>query len=252
MKRRSPPYPGIDLESAIEKCRLLEHTLGSNEGANREILAMSMGYTSVNGSAIVTISALFQYELLERHSLGMSSLSPLAMQIITAENEEEELKALKKAALNPTIFEEMYLVLPKFSELNIGTGLGEFLESKGYTESATSAVIQSFMKTIKYARLTSENVLDVFKRSYRSTMPTSFTPRDAIRRHHPSRSESIRRADEFSDWVRLVVRDGFTFRIMTKEARNPTKEQLIDLVELLNMVSKHTKSGNMNADVATA
>lgn len=63
-RSRSPRYPNINLQDAIEKVRVIyqrEHI----HKVNREVIAKDLGYAGINGASASIISSIKQFGLLE-------------------------------------------------------------------------------------------------------------------------------------------------------------------------------------------
>src|SRR2546425_830513 len=103
-RQRSPSYPGIGLETAIERARELYKQEGRNAAPNDAILG-HWGYKPRTGPGLVTIAALKRFGLLDSEGSGKSRLSNLALRIILDEREDSPDRdaAIKQAALTPSI-----------------------------------------------------------------------------------------------------------------------------------------------------
>src|SRR5437870_2499127 len=108
-RRRSPSYPAIDLESAIERARELYAREGRNTAPNEAIME-HMGYSAKSGPGFGVLGALKRFGLLRAEGSGKSRLSDLALRIILDEREDssERDKAVKEAALAPAIHREIW------------------------------------------------------------------------------------------------------------------------------------------------
>src|SRR5690349_12858194 len=102
---RSPNYPALSLREAIEKIHLVyraQHT----HGAPREVVVKGMGYTGLNGASSTAVSALSKYGLLTREGEEWR-VSDRAMCIIAPHSAEEKAQALRDAATEPQLFNEI-------------------------------------------------------------------------------------------------------------------------------------------------
>jgi hypothetical protein len=152
-RQRSPSYPGIGLEAALERARSLYGEEGRNAAPNDAIL-QHWGYAPRSGPGLVTIAALKRFGLLVSEGSGKSRLSNLALSIILDEREDspERDEAIKQAALMPRIHKELW---DKYQwQLPSDATLRHFLRlDKGFTDSAADELIRQFRETISFAQL---------------------------------------------------------------------------------------------------
>jgi hypothetical protein len=152
-RRRSPSYPAIDLEAAIDRALALYRAEGRNVAPNDAILA-HWGYSPKSGPGFGTLGALKRFGLLQAEGPGKSRLSDLALRIILDDREQspEYDEALKEAALTPKIHREIW---EKYQDgLPSDATLRHFLRfDKGFTDSAADELIAQFRKTVSFANL---------------------------------------------------------------------------------------------------
>ena len=146
---RSPNYPALSLSEAVQRAQLVFDKQNLH-GAPRDVLAVSMGYNSLNGASATAISALVKYGLLDGRADDIR-LSERAKRILFADNDSEKVEALREAAVEPTLFREL-------SEKFPGTApsddvLRNYLLRKGFGPGAVSAVIRCYRETLDFARL---------------------------------------------------------------------------------------------------
>lgn len=153
-RQRSPSYPGIGLEAALERARSLYGEEGRNAAPNEAIL-QHWGYAPRSGPGLVTIAALKRFGLLASEGVGKSRLSNLALSVILDEREvsPERDEAIKQAALMPRIHKELW---DKYEgQLPSDATLRHFLRlEKGFTDSAADELIRQFRETVSFAQLT--------------------------------------------------------------------------------------------------
>lgn len=160
-RQRSPSYPGIGLEAALDRARTLYEHEGRNAAPNEAILD-HWGYAPRSGPGLVAIAALKRFGLLDSEGKGHSRLSNLALRILLDEREDspERDEAVKQAALLPSIHRELW---DKYQgQLPSDATLRHFLRlEKGFTDAAASDLIRQFRDTISFANLTAGDELSV-------------------------------------------------------------------------------------------
>lgn len=157
-KERSRAYPVMPVDEAIVRITNLNENLGIKGQYNRETIAIGMGYTGLNGASARTIAALTQYGLLDREK-DQYRLSATARKYLIPNGDEDQVEAVKAAALSPTLFSEIYhafrgQVIPK--QL-VNRLINEF----GIQQKAAPDVERIFKETMKTAGiLQNNNILD--------------------------------------------------------------------------------------------
>src|SRR6266404_1422361 len=111
-KARSPSYPGIDLETALQRARMLYERERTNAALVDAILH-HWGYKPNSGAALVHLAALKKFGLLQDEGSGKSRrgrLTPLALDIILDERDDSPDRAasIARAALEPTVHAELW------------------------------------------------------------------------------------------------------------------------------------------------
>jgi hypothetical protein len=148
---RSPSYPGIPLEAAIERARIL----WEREKRNAAPVALIMkhwGYNNpTSGTAAVNFAALKKFGLIVDEGSGISRparLTDLALEILL---NPEPAEAIRRAALNPPIHREFW------TEYGVALPSDEALKwtliQRGFTSSGASEFIREYRDTIAYAEL---------------------------------------------------------------------------------------------------
>lgn len=155
-KGRSPSYPGVDLEQAIERAR----TLYQAERRNRVPVQTALhdwGYKSLTGVGAVVLAALKKFGLLEDEGSGDARhvrLTDLAMRILQdgRESSAERDAAIREAALTPSIHRQLWDEyggeLPSDDNLRF-----KLLRERAFTESGVADFIPEFRRTIAFANL---------------------------------------------------------------------------------------------------
>ena len=163
-KHRSPAYPFLGLESAIEKARQVYEKERTHH-ASVPVMAGHWGFKAKSSGGLQTAAALKQYGLLEE-SAGSGSerrvkLTELARQILLQPKASAGwLEAVKKAALNPPLYGELFskwgASLP--SDENFRTHL---VLDRNFNEAAVDGVISNYKDTIGFAKLAESDNLSV-------------------------------------------------------------------------------------------
>lgn len=153
-KGRSPAYPAINLETAIQRARQLydkeRHYL-----TPVTTIAAHWGYRSLNGPAAQTIAALKRYGLMDDEGASedrKAKLSELADVILIHPDEARRREAIQEAALRPAIHRELWDKyhdhLPSDQSLQ-----WELTRDRGFTETGASEFIPVYRATIAFAQL---------------------------------------------------------------------------------------------------
>jgi hypothetical protein len=156
-KGRSPGYPGIGLQAAIERAKVIYKEEGRT-AAHVDAILHDWGYKPKSGAGLVVLAALKKFGLLVDEGTGpdrKARLSDEALEIIFDEQEESPARdeLIKKAALRPAIHAELWKEyrgrLPSDAELRLR------LRKQGFTDTAVQEFIGQFRSTISFAKLDS-------------------------------------------------------------------------------------------------
>lgn len=109
---RSPKYPNIDLEKAIDLTRKLYEADGLHEIPS-DVAAVDMGYSAKGSVGIRAISALLQYDLANAKGSGKNRvlwLSELSKDILLDKRDvsKDRDEAIRSAALRPSIYMHLF------------------------------------------------------------------------------------------------------------------------------------------------
>lgn len=154
-KTRSPSYPAIDLEQAVERARALL------ERENRHWVPVdtaleAWGYRPASGLGLLILAALKKYGLLEDQGTGTDRkvrLTDQAYEIVIDEREDSPERAtlLREAALRPRIHAELW---NRYSAKLPSDGTIRFeLRRKGFSEDGSQKLIAEWRRTFDYAGL---------------------------------------------------------------------------------------------------
>lgn len=148
---RSPNYPQLSLPAALERVAQIfakEH----QHPAPKEVIVQHMGYNTLNGTSLAALSALSKYGLLEKAGSDLRVTSR-AMAILHPSSEDEKREAVKEAALEPALFNDL---LTHFEEqLPSDNNLQSHLIRRGFSPNAVTGVIEVLRETMEYADITS-------------------------------------------------------------------------------------------------
>lgn len=164
-KQRSPSYPGIGLEVAIERAQAL-YGQEQRNFAHIDTAIGHWGYRPKSGAGLVVVAALKKFGLVDEEGGGSTRkvrVSEDARRLILLDSDEhrnERVRLLKKLALTPTIHSELWkkygAALPSDATLRY-----ELITERGFTDLAVREFIPQFRATIAYAGLTaSDNLVD--------------------------------------------------------------------------------------------
>ena len=163
-KPRSPAYPSIPLEEAIERARQIYEHEQKNK-AHVSTIFSHWEYAAKSGRARLALASLKYYGLIEIEGSGDNrkvQLTDLALDILLDEREDskEREEAIKRAALSPAINSELWKEyegnLPSEKELEFS-----LKRERGFTERGVREFLAHFSKTLEHANL--ELSLDVPK-----------------------------------------------------------------------------------------
>jgi hypothetical protein len=161
-KQRSPAYPGISLEKAIELARLFADKEG-NHRVHADVAIKDMGYSAKGSPGMRALAALIAFGLLESDGSKASRkvwLTNLAKSILYDKrpNSPERQRAIQEAALKPdlhVVLNDKYPgSLPSDGELE--TFLVIHLD---FNRNTVGSVIQEVRDTFGFAKLSDGDIL---------------------------------------------------------------------------------------------
>jgi len=161
-KLRSPAYPFISLESAIE--RASKFWQRENKHAARvAVAATHWGYKEKSSGGLQTVSALKQHGLMVEEGAGAErkvKVTDLARQILLDEvrDSPKRLAAIKKAALAPKLYAELWqrYGAQQPSDQSFRTAL---LLDMSFNESVVDDVIKNYKDTIAFSKLSGSDTI---------------------------------------------------------------------------------------------
>ena len=169
-KGRSPSYPAIALEKAIDRAEALRKEERGNYAPVDAILD-HWGYRPGSGLGLVTLSALVKFGLLEDSgSKGdrQARLTESAMTILLSpEDSKERLAAIQEAALNPPIHAALWEKYGK--DLPSPVNLKMQLLRQNFLHNAADELVQEYQNTLAFAKLLESDSISVGEEDKTST-----------------------------------------------------------------------------------
>lgn len=145
-KVRSPNYPAMDLEAALEAVRPAWKAENRNK-MSRTVLARHMGYTSLNGRALGKIGAVRAYGLIDGSGDVLHISDDAIIALAAPDKHDFRVRdAMLRLALKPQLFQDLrkeYATLP--SEENVRFNLVQ----RHFTEDAAGKAAKSFLATMR-------------------------------------------------------------------------------------------------------
>lgn len=144
---RSPSYPGMSLENAVDAVGKIEK-LYRSAPVDRGNAAKLIGYQSLSGPANKALAALASYGLVERAGKGQMRVTGRAQAILHPKDEKERLEHLRAAAVEPRLFQEIQdhfqgIVPP-------AEGVNTYLARQGFNDTAIKPATKAFLETMKF------------------------------------------------------------------------------------------------------
>lgn len=166
-RNRNPAFPAISLQMAISRAYVLNNHEPRKLMA-AETAARHWGYSVKSSGAQQVLSALKQYGLLTEEMVGKFrkvKLSDLAHKIILDKREGsvEKLESIRRAALMPKIYAELWklagdnCILPSDSELQHHLTVDR---SPPFYMPVIKGLIKDFRSTISLAKLETSDIID--------------------------------------------------------------------------------------------
>lgn len=155
-RTRSPGYPTMNLEDAIEKVAALWEKAGKQQ-VGLDVVSEIWGLSPTSSSSPQHLATLKRYGLIDDVGDGkrrLVRLTPLAIKIIAhPKGSPDHQDALKKAALTPEIFGDL---LQRYGDnLNVSDSLirSHLIVDRDFNKDVVDRLIKSFRDTITYADL---------------------------------------------------------------------------------------------------
>jgi hypothetical protein len=157
-RQRSPNYPTVGLREAVDRVKKFIVADG-RAGATSAIAAKHIGFSSAHGQAYSVLAALKKFGLVEDRD-GRIVPTQRAVEINSLpENDERRKKAIRDAALSPTIYAELIKEYAATGLPHEETLAGELEAYKGFNPNGVKEFLKGFKETLEYAGLSDFSVL---------------------------------------------------------------------------------------------
>ena len=149
-KHRSPNYPGIDLEDAIDSVVKLYNSMGRNEFDSDDAIT-AWGYSSGSGPVRVRMAALRQFGLLDGRRGESRRVSRTGLVFATRDQSSPEYQeALRATAVRPPLFAKARDTMPNASDNALRQWL---LMDEDFSDEGASRFVEVFRSTMRFAGL---------------------------------------------------------------------------------------------------
>ncbi len=155
-RTRSPSYPYLDLQSALEKAAVLWHAEGRHP-ASISVIMQHWGYKEESSTGYSCVAALKKFGLVDHEGMGETrqmKLSGLALRILLDDDPQsaERRAALREAALGPRIHAELW---ERYGiDLPSDQSLKRFLVlERSFNEASVNELLAEYKQTMAFAGL---------------------------------------------------------------------------------------------------
>lgn len=153
-RQRSPSYPSLTLEQAIDLVGKV-HKANRTNVISRETAAKDMGYAGLTGRSLTVLGSLAQYGLVEKAGKGDIKVSRRAVEILHPIEESHRVEAIIDAAQAPALFR---MLRERFSEgVPSENALRSFLIQQSFNDVAIVPAISAFLETNAFAEKAKES-----------------------------------------------------------------------------------------------
>lgn len=161
-RTRSPAYPSICLEAAIERAQVIYRNENRN-AAHVDVIIGHWGYEQGSSNGLRAIAALKQFGLLEEEGKKENRqvrLSRLALDILIPheDGDPSQRQAIREAALRPPLHCEIW---DKYKgQLPSDAALRRYLLiDRNFNDAAVDPFIRQFRETVAFADLPNEDII---------------------------------------------------------------------------------------------
>jgi hypothetical protein len=146
-KGRSPNYPQLTLEEAIQRVRPL-YEAAHTYPTDKQVIAENLGYGGLHGKSLTLIGALRRYNLLEAAGDGMKVSDDAVALLELPAGESEHMAALERAAFAPRLFAQMHSEFG--TNLPNDVTLRHYLIKQGFLPKAADEVIRVYRANLEF------------------------------------------------------------------------------------------------------
>jgi hypothetical protein len=147
MSERSPKFPGTPLKEIVASVERIYKEAGRSP-LDSEGIVKIIGYTGLNGASRAAFASLNGYGVLAKDGSGFR-VSEEALGAIRPMDENDRLKHIRKLALNPPLFSEIYSQHKDCSESVLAT----VLVRKGFTDEGARRAAKVWKENFEFAKL---------------------------------------------------------------------------------------------------
>ena len=149
-RHRSPNYPGIDLEDAIDSVVKLHKSMGRNEFDSDDAIK-AWGYSSGSGPVRVRMAALRQFGLVDGRRGESRRVSRTGLIFATHDPSSPEYQeTLRATAVRPPLFAKAREAMPNASDSSLRQWL---LMDEDFSDEGASRFVEVFRTTMRFAGL---------------------------------------------------------------------------------------------------
>ncbi len=154
VRERSPNYPGIDLQQAVEYAKLF-YEKHRRTNVPLKVAAKIVGFNTVSGPVKSRFAAMKQYGMAEVDKEGNIRLTERGLTIaMSPPHTTEHLTALQAAALSPALFDELYRTKREADDDTIRYHLER---DRRFSPEGASRLITNYRASLRHAKLGAES-----------------------------------------------------------------------------------------------
>jgi hypothetical protein len=168
-RHRSPNYPAVGLREAVERVKKLYERDGK-AGAPSNLAAVHIGFESAHGQAMTYLAALKKFGLVDMSNNRVVPTQRAIEILNLPENDPRRIKALKDAALSPSIYMELI-------EQHRDTGFpaddvlqSELVTYKSFNPNSVERFVRDFKETLDFAGLSDLSQLKLERENEEASM----------------------------------------------------------------------------------
>jgi hypothetical protein len=149
-KDRSPNYPALSLEAAVDAVRKL-HKADGTTPVPQETLAKFAGHEKMSGPARSKIAGIRQYGLIEAAGPGKVRVSDRALPLFFHQPADREYQqTLKDLALMPVLFSQLFSQYSQASEATLRLHL---VRDRKFSDEGAKRLARIFKENLAFAKL---------------------------------------------------------------------------------------------------